>query len=301
MTFTSTTDLRKVENPDLPETKTFNPTPQGMAYAMAGRATARVCRGLQIVAYALAGLSCGFVLWVAALAAADAPTLILLGLFGILCVLAVTFLPAVCAHLHEPDATLARLAWMFILAVYALGAVWLVMQPAHGARWLSFGAQSPERALQLAAIAGVVSTMLGGTLNRFSVLASLSAYRLWEGVGVPTAPATVPVTLPELDAPAGMTPEQLFKSWFLSNVRLNIDSEMRSRDALESYRATAAKLGYPAMSDTGFFKLLAAEAAATGGRVFSGKSGGMLWHGWALEPFKVAEIAGASPLPDRPE
>jgi hypothetical protein len=85
-------------------------------------------------------------------------------------------------------------------------------------------------------------------------------------------------------------------------VRLNRDGEVRSADAIESYRATAARLGYPALADTGFFKLLAAEAAATAGKVFSTKSSGaMVWRGWSLEPFKVADIAGASPLPDRPE
>jgi hypothetical protein len=218
-------------------------------------------------------------------------------------VLSGALLPAVFAHLTGEDAAWARLAWLAIIAGFALASVWAVLQPSHGARWLAFGLASPEKAMQLAAFAAVSGTVLSGGLNRFAVLAQYRAYAMWEGgMPAPTAPATVSATLPDMsDAPAGMTPEQLFKSWFLSNVRLNIAGEMRSRDAVESYRATASKIGYPALADTGFFKLLAAEATATGGKVFSRNSNGMVWCGWSLEPFKVADIAGASPLPDRPE
>lgn len=146
-----------------------------------------------------------------------------------------------------------------------------------------------------------LAAIASGKLVRIGVLACSESYLLAEG-GARGEPAKVSVTLPDIsDAPAGMTPEQLFASWFRSNVRLNRDAQLVSREAVASYRLTCAKHGYPEASDTAFFKWLAAEAAATGGKVFSGRSNGMLYHGWELEPFRVTEVAGASPLPDRPE
>ena len=300
--FTSATDLRRVDNPDLPETKTFNATPSGMAYAMSGRATARVCRGLQLTAYALAVLAAAFTLIIVASVAADAVTLLMVGAVAILCVMLSAFLPSVAAHLQSADAKGARVAWLAVIMVYAFASVWLVLQPQRSAGILAFGSAAPEKAGQVMALAANAALLLAGLANRWGLLASYSAHRLWEGIGEPLPPAPVSITLPDLsDLPAGMSPEQLFKSWFLSNIRLQRDAEVRSAEALESYRTMCAKLGYPPLSDTGFYKLLAAEAAATGGKVISGKSSGMLWKGWVLEPFKVSEIAGASPLPDRPE
>ena len=300
MTFTSTTDLRKVENPDLPETKTFNPTPQGMAYAMAGRATARACRALQLAAYGLGCLCGAFTLWLVASVASDALTLFLLAVFGFLCVLALVMLPGVWAHLHPNDAAGARLAWMAILAVYAYCGVWLTFQPVTAAGVLAFGEADPARARQLLTVAAVFGAVLAGGLNRFALLAQMSAFRLWEGIGQAPAPAPVAaIAAPSADAPF-LAPEAMFAEWFSTNVKLSLEGVVKSADLFAHYNQWCAMLGYPALGEGTFFQLVAGEAQKTGGRVFNFQRNHKAYKGWVLAPLNLTG-EGFLPVPDRPE
>lgn len=140
----------------------------------------------------------------------------------------------------------------------------------------------------LAAILTLVAMAGAGVLARWGAMGHAEAFRQADGiVAAPPAPVVSAGGPPALVSPLATT-----DLWFQGRVHENAEGRLSPTEAYEDYVRTCQENGLPPINTGAFFRFLSAKAKASGGKVFTLKSGTNFYAGWTLGQSDMGMLPG---------